>query len=127
MLRTLSVICLLMIASSAAWYCSAQNTHIPLPPNVPRGQDVGVSSRPISAPTTGAVDEIQRQQAIAANQQREVQIRRDTAKIAELTQELQSLLEKIPPGSVVSVDAIKKAEQIEKLAHSVKSKMKQSF
>jgi len=28
---------------------------------------------------------------------------------------------------VMSVDAIKKAEQIEKLAHRLKSKMKQSF
>ncbi len=74
--------------------------------------------------TTG--DEIQRQQAIAANQQRQVEIRRDTAKMLELTQELQDYLLKSGQG-VMSVDAIKKAQQIEKLAHSVKSKMKQSF
>ena len=47
-------------------------------------------------------------------------------KMAELTQELKDYLATNEQG-VVSVDAIKKAEQIEKLAHGVKSKMKQSF
>lgn len=46
--------------------------------------------------------------------------------MAELTQELKEYIENTSQG-VVSVDAIKKAEQIEKLAKSVKSKMKQSF
>jgi hypothetical protein len=124
--RTISIVCLLMVSASATRYCSAQNTHIELPPVVPQSQNLTIGSRPSSAPT-GAVNEIQRQQAIAANQQRQLEIRRDTEKMAELTQELKSYLEKNEQGSVVSVDAIKKAEQIEKLAHSVKSKMKQSF
>lgn len=46
--------------------------------------------------------------------------------MAELTQELKGYLIKAREG-VMSVDAIKKAEQIEKLAHSVKSKMKQVY
>lgn len=46
--------------------------------------------------------------------------------MAELMQELKEYLAKTDQG-VMSVDAIKKAEQIEKLAHSVKSKMKQAF
>jgi len=71
-------------------------------------------------------DDAQRQQAIAANQLRQIEIRRDAEKMAELTQELKEYLAKTDQG-VMSVDAIKKAEQIEKLAHSVKSKMKQSF
>jgi hypothetical protein len=45
--------------------------------------------------------------------------------VAELTQELKGYLAK--NDQVMSVDAIKKVEQIEKLAHSVKSKMKQSY
>lgn len=69
---------------------------------------------------------MQKRQAIAANEQRQVEIRRDTEKMAELTQELKDYLAKNDQG-MMSVDAIKKAEQIEKLAHSVKSKMKQSF
>jgi len=71
-------------------------------------------------------DDVQRQQAQAANRQRQVEIRRDTVKMFQLTQELNEYLQKSSQG-VMSIDAIKKAEQIEKLAHSVKSKMKQSF
>ena len=71
-------------------------------------------------------DEIDRRQVMAANEQREVEIRRDTAKMAELTEQLKSYLEKAG-NNTISVDALKKAEQIEKLAKSVKSKMKQSF
>ena len=46
--------------------------------------------------------------------------------MAELTQELKDYLAKAGQG-VMSVEAIKKAEQIEKLAQSVKSKMKQVY
>jgi len=71
-------------------------------------------------------DVVQRQQAIAANQQRQFEIKRDTEKMATLTEQLKEYLAKSGEG-VMSLDAIKKAEQIKKLAHSVKSKMKQSF
>ena len=74
--------------------------------------------------TTG--DAVQRQQAIAANQQRQLEIKRDMQKMADLTEELKNYLAKAGQG-VMSVEAIKKAEQIEKLAHGVKSKMKQVF
>jgi len=80
----------------------------------------------MSSPPVVGTDQVQRQQAIAANEQRQVEIKRDTEKMAELTQELKEYLEK-SQQTVMSVDAIKKAEQIEKLAHNVKSKMKQSF
>lgn len=96
--------------------CQAQQIH--LPPAVSQSQSMG------GMPTTTG-DPIQKQQAIAANQQRQVEIRRDTEKMAELTQELKQYLAK--NDQVMSVDAIKKVEQIEKLAHSVKGKMKQSF
>lgn len=101
----------------AAGLASAQQIH--LPPAVSQSQ--GMGNIPVSVGT-----DAQRQQALAANQQRQVEIRRDTEKMAELTQELKDYLQKSEQG-VMSVDAIKKAEQIEKLAHSVKSKMKQSF
>ena len=71
-------------------------------------------------------DGVQKQQAIAANEQRQLEIKRDMERMAELTQQLKDYLAKTGQG-VMSVDAIKKAEQIEKLAHSVKSKMKQVF
>jgi hypothetical protein len=53
-------------------------------------------------------------------------MKRDGEKLAQLTQQLNDYLQNKGEG-VMSVDALKKAEQIEKLAHSVKSKMKQSF
>jgi len=71
-------------------------------------------------------DVVQKQQAEAASLQRQVEIKRDTEKMFELTQELKDYFQKTSQ-SVLSVDAIKKAEQIEKLAKSVKSKMKQSY
>ena len=92
---------------------------------MPQSQNLTIGSRPSTAPPD-SVDEIQRQQAIAANLQRQVEIRREAEKMASLMQELRDYLAKSDQG-VMSVDAIKKAEQIEKLAHSVKSKMKQSF
>lgn len=106
-------------------HSSGQNVHVPTPQNMPQSQNLTIGSRPSTAPS-GSDDEIQKQQAIAANLQRQIEIRRDTEKMAELMQELREYLAKSDQG-VMSVDAIKKAEQIEKLAHSVKSKMKQAF
>jgi len=95
---------------------AAQQIH--LPPSVSQSQGMG-------SPPVTSNDSVQRQQALAANAQRQVEIRRDTNKMAELTQELKEYLAK--NDQTMSVDAIKKVEQIEKLAHSVKGKMKQSF
>jgi hypothetical protein len=97
----------------------ALTQQIHLPPAVSQSQGMG-------APPVTSGDDVQKRQALAANQQRQIEIRRDTEKMAELTQELKDYLAKSEHGTM-SVDAIKKAEQIEKLAHSVKSKMKQSF
>jgi len=96
---------------------SAQQIH--LPPAVSQSQGMGNVQV-----TRGS--EVQRKQAIAANLQRQAEMKRDGEKLAQLTQELNDYLQNKGEG-VISVDALKKAEQIEKLAHSVKSKMKQSF
>ena len=91
-----------------------------LPSGITQGsaQGTGIDNVPI---TSG--DDAQKKQQEAANEQRETEIKRDTQKMLELTQELNTYLQK-NNQNVVSVDAIKKAEQIEKLAKSVKSKMK---
>ncbi len=108
-------VALLLLGSAA----SASSQQIHLPPSISQSQGMG------GVPVTVGSD-TQKQQALAASQQRQLEIRRDTDKMAELTQELKDYLLKSDQG-VVSVDAIKKAEQIEKLAHSIKSKMKQSY
>ena len=79
----------------------------------------------MDAPPVTSTDTVRLQQAAAVNAQRQVEIRRDTDKMAELTQELKDYLAK--NDQVMSLDALKKIEQIEKLAKSVKGKMKQSF
>jgi hypothetical protein len=71
-------------------------------------------------------DEIQKEQARRANLQRQVEIRRDAEKMLELSTQLKGYLDKADQG-VLSLDAVKKAEQIEKLAHSMKGKMKQVY
>jgi len=101
----------------AAHGAPAQQIH--LPPSISQGQ--GMGSPPV---VTG--NDAQKQQAIAANLQRQAEIRRDTEKMLQLNTELKDYLDKGGQG-VVSMDAIKKAEQIEKLAHGVKSKLKQSL
>jgi len=117
MTRLVWLVIVLFVVLGTTSVASAQMPHIPSTVAQPQGT---------GSPPVADGDDVQRQQAIAANQQRQIEIRRDTEKMAELTQELKEYLAKTDQG-VMSVDAIKKAEQIEKLAHSVKSKMKQSF
>ena len=117
MLKASSLLFVLLTVLGAASFSSAQLIHIP--PAVSQGPGMG------SVPVTSG-DDIQKQHAKAANLQRQVEIKRDTEKMFQLTTELKDYLEKEGQG-VMSLDAIKKAEQIEKLAHGVKSKMKQSF
>jgi len=123
--RTIPVVFVLIASLGASRYSSAQNVHVSVPQNAPQSENLTIGSRPIAAPVV-TEDAIQKRQAIAANRQRQVEIRRDTEKMAALMQELRDYLAETEQG-VMSVDAIKKADQIEKLAHTVKSKMKQSF
>lgn len=111
-----SLVLLFLVLMTASPFALGQTPRYP--PSVTQGPGGNVPN------TSG--DDVQKQQAQAANLQRQVEIRRDTEKMLQLTSELKDYLEKTGQG-VVSMDAIKKAEQIEKLAHSVKSKMKQSL
>jgi hypothetical protein len=133
MLRASSLIFVVLAFLTAAHYSSAQDVHIHIPPAIPQAQDLHTPIPHPTVPGPGMAnasvsdgDDIQRQQAAAANLQRQVEIRRDTEKMLQLTAELKDYLQTVPRG-VMSVDAIKKAEQIEKLARGVKSKMKLSF
>lgn len=90
-----------------------------LPPAVSQGP--GMSPVPV---TSG--DSVQQQQARAAYLERQAEIRRDTQMMFQLTAELKQSLE-TSGQNVMSVDDLKKVERIEKLAHSVKSKMKLSL
>lgn len=66
---------------------------------------------------------IQRDMAKKANQERQAQLKRDTDKLLKLATELKEYVDKSNENTL-SVNVVKKAEEIEKLARSVKDKMK---
>ncbi len=66
---------------------------------------------------------MEREQAKQLNQERHEALRRDTDKLVKLSNELKQYVDK-SNENVMSLDVIKKAGEIEKLAHSVKEKMK---
>jgi hypothetical protein len=66
---------------------------------------------------------MQREQAKKLNKERQEALKRDTDKLLKLSAELKQYVDK-SNEHVLSLDVIKKAEEIEKLAHSVKEKMK---
>jgi hypothetical protein len=109
---------------------SAQSVHVTMPQAQPQSQDLQIGVPTANSPGPSPIDmttsDIQKQQALAASLQRQVEIRRDTDKMLQLLTELKDSFQQAEKG-VASVAAVKKAEQIEKLAHSVKSKLKLSF
>ena len=66
---------------------------------------------------------IERDMAKKANEQRHAEIKRDTERLLKLATELQQYVDKTNEH-VLSLEVIKKADEIEKLAHSVREKMK---
>ena len=80
-----------------------------------------------TAPATGDGDDAQqrlaRDMAKKANLSRQALLKADTDKLLKLAVELKDSVDK-SSENVLSLDVVKKAEEIEKLAHSVKDKMK---
>lgn len=67
--------------------------------------------------------EMQEQQARSRNSDRQKKLKEDTDKLLVLATQLKQDVDKTNKD-VLSVDVIKKADEIEKLAHSVKERMK---
>jgi hypothetical protein len=88
---------------------------VPLPPEVsnPRTEE----------PNPNFPPDAQRDMQKKANEQRQAQLKKDTDKLLELSKQLKEYVDK-SNENVLSMDVIKKAEEIEKLAHSVKTKMR---
>jgi len=66
---------------------------------------------------------MEKDMAKKANQERQAQLQRDTDNLLKLANELKQSVDKSNEHTL-SLDVVKKAEEIEKLAHSVKEKMK---
>ena len=75
----------------------------------------------------GSTDEAQQrmvhEMAKKANLERHAALKTDTEKLLKLAEELKASVDK-SSSSVLSLEVLKKAEEIEKLARSVKDKMK---
>jgi spore coat polysaccharide biosynthesis protein SpsF (cytidylyltransferase family) len=69
---------------------------------------------------------MERDMAKKANQQRQAELKRDTDKLFRLATELKQYVDKTNEN-VLSLEVLKKAEEIEKLAHNVKDRMKGSY
>ena len=71
-------------------------------------------------------DQLQRAQIAGVVAERQAQLKRDTEKLVALTAELKQHVDKTGSG-VLSMDVIKKATEIQKLAKSVEDKMKNPY
>ncbi len=91
------------------------------------------AQNPLQSPRLGANDQddhaeeqrakIEKDMAKKANRERQAQLQRDTDNLVKLANELKQYVDKSNENTL-SLDVLKKAEEIEKLAHSVKEKMK---
>jgi hypothetical protein len=110
--KTIGFIFLLLALCAARQLPSQQQ---PAPPRLdaPATDDTGpaVPSR------------IQKEMEKKANEQRQAELKRDTEKLLKLSTELKDYVDK-SNENVLSLDVIKKADEIEKLAHSVKTRMR---
>ena len=112
----------LLLLSGATLRATAQN---PQPPN---GSTPQQNPGPGRAWTTGAQDAIPvvlpaAPDANAANTERKKQIADDSARLLKLATDLKAEVDKTNKDTL-SLSVIHKADEIEKLAHNVKEKMK---
>jgi hypothetical protein len=85
----------------------------------------GPTALPPIVPEIPASPQMEHDQAKARNDERQKQLVNDTQKLLALANELKSDVDKSSKDTL-SLDVIRKADEIEKLAHSVKEKMKGS-
>jgi predicted nucleic acid-binding Zn-ribbon protein len=105
---------LLLSALSLPHVAAAQNPTVP---------NVQFPPERATSPEDEAKAKLERDMAKKANQERQVALKRDTEKLLKLSTELKEYVDKTNEN-MLSLTVIKKAEEIEKLAHSVKDKMK---
>lgn len=68
---------------------------------------------------------MEKDMAKKANQQRQAELKRDTEKLLQLATELKTYVDKTNEN-LLSIEVVNKAEEIEKLAHNVREKMRGS-
>jgi hypothetical protein len=125
--RWFSWACLFLVASLTA--SSQNNSQTPLnnPPPRPTGILLPEANRPPDANDQMEMREQQtkKQNFSAANAERKKQIASDTEKLLKLAADLKAEVDKTSKDTL-SLNVIRRADEIERLAHSVKEKMKLS-
>jgi len=111
--RGVFALCILFVTGLGA---RAQNRSVPPEFSIPKPQQDGPPE------PSEAAQEMEKARLKMANEQRQAQLKADTDKLLELSKELKEYVDKTNEN-ILSLDVIKKADQIEKLAHSVKQKM----
>ena len=112
-----------------AFMVQAQSQSVPMQPTqfqqraIANGAEV---HRPIETNWGNQQQQLERMQITNSFNERQVALRRDTEKLLSLAAELKQNVDKTSP-SILSMDVIKKAQEIEKLAKSVKDKMKNAY
>ena len=91
----------------------AQDVHIP--PLAANSQGMGVPTK--------TDDEVNQERLQKYREIRQQELHRDMDQLYQLTTELKEYMDK-NGNNVLSLDMLKKAEKMEKLAHSVRTKMK---
>jgi hypothetical protein len=76
-------------------------------------------------PPSQAEKEMLERQQREANKRRQQDIRNDTEKLFQLATELKTAVDK-SNENLLSLEVVRKADEVEKLAHRVKEKMKES-
>ena len=116
-LKILALIILVFVLAVQPMPCWAQQQP-PRPPEYPGNRIPTVEEE--------ARAKMEKDMAKKANQQRQAELKRDTDKLVRLATELKQYVDKTNEN-VLSLEVLKKAEEIEKLAHSVKDKMKGAY
>lgn len=111
----LALVCLLLCAPTPA---RAQKSNTPSAPIIP-----GVSSNNTAPEPDPTMRRMSAQMALRRNAQRQQQIVADTARLLQLAQKLNDEVSKSSKDEL-SVSVIKEAEEIEKLAKTIKDKMR---
>jgi len=124
-LRMFSLLVLVVLAANAG--SQSKSAPPPQPASAEVSPDPEPQRRRIPYPPPPLEDRfrLEREQAMARerNKARQAALKRDTDKLLELATQLKDYVDKTDEN-MLSLDVIKKAEEIEKLSKSVKEKMK---
>jgi hypothetical protein len=111
-----------LVLAVVSWQCSFGQTSDQFPlPRIPSPNQTPTPGQP--SPEDEQRARIEKEMAKKASQERQAQLKRDAENLLKLATELKQDVDKSTENTL-SLEVVKKAEEIEKLAKSVKEKMK---